>query len=251
MAAAEDEHLTILREVPDLQMPDDTGSSSFLGEDRPGRNSDQSFPGAGLVSVLSGARLPAETDAGGPVGGGWWWHTPADTRDKMDIDVLVEETKLYTALAARICESPILPFDHTRSAEAVREVIGNIDSDHPRLTDLTDRAATLEASVERANKLMDDRAQDDIVARDAENLQITLANLLVPALYKSRPDHHHDPALVQGQLPGLDIAEEMADGPKRDQLFTETSFHRRANRIADRLRRATEAADNFVAQHSR
>jgi hypothetical protein len=98
---------------------------------------------------------------------------------------------------------------------------------------------------------MDDRAQDDMVARDAEDLQIRLANLLVPALYKSRPDHHHDPALVQGQLPGLDIAEEMADGPKRDQLFTETSFHRRANRIADRLRRATEAADNYVAQPSR
>jgi hypothetical protein len=169
----------------------------------------------------------------------------------VDIGILVEETKLYTALAARICESPILPFDHTRSAKAVREVIGDIDSDHPRLTDLADRAATLEASVERANKLMDDRAQDNMVTRDAENLQITLANLLVPVLYKSRPDHHHDPALVQDQLPGLDIAEEMADGPKRDQLFTETSFHRRANRIADRLRRATEAADNFVAQHSR
>jgi len=169
----------------------------------------------------------------------------------VNIDVLVEETKLYAALAARICESPILPFDHTRSAKAVREVVGDVDSDHQRLTDLADRAGSLETSVERANKLMDDRAQDDMVARDAEDLQIRLANLLVPALYKSRPDHHHDPALGQGRLPGLDVAEGMADGQKRDRLFTETSFHRRANRIADRLRRATEAADDFVAEHSR
>jgi hypothetical protein len=30
--------------------------------------------------------------------GGWWWHTPEDTRDKVDLDILVEETALYVGL---------------------------------------------------------------------------------------------------------------------------------------------------------
>ncbi|MDR9431964.1 MAG: M28 family peptidase [Halobacteriota archaeon] len=249
MAAVEDEHLDALDTVPDLELPKETGESSFLGDNRPGRNSDQSFWGVGLVSLLSGARLTPETPEGGPVGGGWWWHTPEDTRDKVDLDVLVEETKLYAALAARICESPIPPFDHAKSAAAVVEVIKDLGFEHPVLSDLRERAGELERTIAEANRIADIHAADPAVARAAEELQVKLGNRLIPALYKARPDHRHDGALSQGRLPGIATVGDPDERSGRARLFAETSLRREVNRIEDQLRESRVIAAAFVDEH--
>lgn len=249
MAAVEDEHIDVLDSVPDLELPEGTGESSFLGDDRPGRNSDQSFWGAGLVSLLSGARLTPETPEGGPVGGGWWWHTPDDTRDKVDPDVLVEEVKLYAALAARICESPFLPFDHAKSAAAIGESVENLEFSHDALDDVRERAAELERTVAEANRIGDARADDPAVASAVEDLQIELGNRLVPALYKARPDHKHDRALSQGRLPGIVAVGDPENRSGRAQLFAETSLRREANRLEELIRDSTQLAAAFVDEH--
>jgi hypothetical protein len=249
MAAVEDEHLDALSTVPDLALPEDTRESSFLGSERPGRNSDQSFWGAGLVSLLSGARLTPGTPEGGPVGGGWWWHTPGDTRDKVDPDVLTEETKLYVALAARICESPLLPFDHARSAAAMREALDDLGLDHPILDDLRRRADELERVLLEVNQVADTRADDPAVADAVEDLQVELGNSLVPALYKARPDHQHDRALPQGRLPGLAAVGDPTEYSGRSRLFAATSLRREANRLEELLRQSRAVAERFVETH--
>ena len=249
MAAIEDEHLDALATVPTLTLPDASDESSVLGDDRPGRNSDQSFWGAGMVSLLSGARLTPETPEGGPVGGGWWWHTPEDTRDKVDPDVLCEETKLYVALATRICESPVPPFDHAKSAAAVGETLDKLGFEHPALEGIRERAAQLERTVAEANRIANDRADDPAVARAAEDLQVELANRLVPALYKTRPDHRHDRALPQGRLPGLAAVGDPGELSGRERLFAETALRREANRVEELLRESLSVAEAFVADN--
>jgi hypothetical protein len=249
MAAIEDEHLDALATVPTLTLPDASDESSVLGDDRPGRNSDQSFWGAGMVSLLSGARLTPETPEGGPVGGGWWWHTPEDTRDKVDPDVLCEETKLYVALAARICESPVPPFDHAKSAAAVGETLDKLGFEHPALEGVRERAAQLERTVAEANRIANDRADDPAVARATEDLQVELANRLVPALYKTRPDHRHDRALPQGRLPGLAAVGDPGELSGRERLFAETALRREANRVEELLRESLSVAEAFVADN--
>ena len=249
MAAIEDEHLDALGAVPNLDIPEGAGKSSFLGDDRPGRNSDQSFWGAGMVSLLSGARFTPETPEGGPVGGGWWWHTPEDIRDKVDPDVLVEETKLYAALASRICESPIPPFDHAKSAAAVIETIDDLGLEHPILSNLRERAVELERTIAEANRIADNRAADPAVARATEELQVKLGNRLVPALYKARPDHRHDRALPQGRLPGIDAIGDPNELSGRARLFTETSLRREANRVKDLLRESRLIAVAFINEY--
>jgi len=246
MAAVEDEHLDVLSAVPDLDLPDGSSGSSFLGDDRPGRNSDQSFWGAGMVSLLSGARLPPETPDGGPVGGGWWWHTPADTRDKVDPAVLVEETRLYAAIASRVCDSPIPPFDHAKTARELVDVIDDLGVEHPALSSLRERAAELEAAITEANRVLDARAEDPAAAEVAEDLQIELGNLLVPALYQRRPDHRHDYALSQGRLPGLRAIGDPEERMGRDRLFAETSLRRETNRIAERVREARRLVEDVL-----
>jgi hypothetical protein len=127
MAELADEHFDAMQTATNLELREQ--EESYLGATgRPARNSDQSFWGTGLSSLLSGGRLTPETDEGGPVGGGWWWHTPEDTRDKVDLDVLVEETKLYLAMTARLCESPILPHDYTATVEDIRRNLDEIET---------------------------------------------------------------------------------------------------------------------------
>ncbi len=251
MAAVAEEHRDVLAAVPDLERPADSEAtneseqSSFLGDERPGRNSDQSFWGAGLVSLLSGARLTPGTDDGGPVGGGWWWHTPADTRDKVDPDVLSEETKLYVALLARLCESPVVPVDHAASAAAVAEAVDALGFDHPALDDLRERATALEETVAEATRIADARAAEPAVASAAEDLTVELNNRLVPALYERGPNHRHDPAVEQRRLPGIAAVGDPDERTGRARLFAETSLRREVARVAELLRESRAAAERF------
>lgn len=251
MAELEDEHLDAIESATDLPLRDD--DESWLGSSgRPARNSDQSFWGAGLSSLLSGARLDPATDEGGPIGGGWWWHTPEDTRNKVDIDVLVEETRLYVALASRFSYSPVLPHDYTAAVEDIRTVLVDIESAADREFDEVHGALDeLEAAVADVNALIDDRAATDAeLATDAEDLQVELGNLLIPALYMENEEYGHDPALPHERLPYLRVAEELPGLSGRERRYAETSVRRGRNRLAHRIRQATEAARRFVDRHT-
>lgn len=227
----------------------DDGEGSFLGDDRPGRNSDQSFWGAGLSSILSGARLDPETEEGGPVGGGWWWHTPEDTRDKVDLDVLAEETRLFATIASRICNSPVLPHDFRETVAEFRETVDDIESEartsfpavHDRLDELD---SALADAYERFDQLDTDADTDALAA--AEDLQVELGNVLVPALYFEGPDYGQEPALPHQLLTGLRIAEELPERTGREELFTDVSVRRAVNRLCDRLDSATEVTERYV-----
>ena len=247
MAELEDEHLDAIESATSLPLRDD--DESWLGSSgRPARNSDQSFWGAGLSSLLSGVRFDPATEEGGPIGGGWWWHTPEDTRDKVDMDVLVEETKLYIALAARFSYSPILPHDYTATVDDIRTVLSDIESSAElEFAEIHTALDELEAVVTDANTLIDDNAASDSkLAADAEDLQVELGNLLIPALYMENEEYAHDPALPHQRLPYLRVAEELPELSGRERRYAETSVRRGRNHLTHRVEQATEVARRFV-----
>ncbi|RJT07871.1 M28 family peptidase [Halococcus sp. IIIV-5B] len=249
MAELAEEHRDAMEVATDMPLRE--AENSWLGGSRrPARNSDQSFWGAGVSSLLSGARLEPESEEGGPIGGGWWWHTPEDTRDKVDIDVLVEETRLYTTIASRICNSPVLPHDFTATVDDITETLdavadaaeGEVD-----FTGLQEQATDLRERIERVNAVIDERAGDDAdLAVAAAALQKEFANRLNPALYMDRPAYEHDPALSHALLPSLRIAEELPNRTGRDRRFAEASVQRGKNRLAESMREAARAADRFL-----
>jgi Zn-dependent M28 family amino/carboxypeptidase len=253
MAELEDEHLDAMS-VADLDMPtEQEGGGIIAAVDRPGRNSDQSFWGAGLSSLLSGARLSPGTEEGGPIGGGWWWHTPADTRDKVDVGVMVEETKLYVAIASRICNSPVLPHDYRNTVDDVRSVLdefADAADGAASFVVVRDRLDALDSSLATAYNVIDDRGGDDPeLAAAAENLQVALGNQLIPALYMEAPEYEHDPALARDRLPSLHVADGLSNRTGRDRLFAETRLRRGTTRLAHRIGRATAATDRFIEAH--
>ena len=248
MAELADEHVDVLETAGDLPLLEG-GEAGFLGNDRPARNSDQSFWGAGLASLLSGARLEPGGD-GGPVGGGWWWHTPEDTRDKVDFDVLAEETRIAVALASRICNSPVLPHDYRATVSDVREQIEAIESETDRRFEpIHTELDALGAALEEAYAVVEDiGGWESSTAAAAEDLQVALGNELIPALYMSRRDYDHEPALPHQPLPKLRRAAAV-DGTRRRERFATTTLTREITRLRHRLRNATDAAERFVNEN--
>ena len=248
MAELADEHVDVLETAGDLPLLEG-GEAGFLGNDRPARNSDQSFWGAGLTSLLSGARLEPGGD-GGPVGGGWWWHTPEDTRDKVDFDVLAEETRIAVALASRICNSPVLPHDYRATVSDVREQIEAIESETDRRFEpIHTELDALGAALEEAYAVVEDiGGWESSTAAAAEDLQVALGNELIPALYMSRRDYDHEPALPHQPLPKLRRAAAV-DGTRRRERFATTTLTREITRLRHRLRNATDTAERFVNEN--
>jgi len=250
MSELGDEHVAAMRAATDLDIGGD--AESYLGGDRPARNSDQSFWGTGLSSLLSGARLPPETDEGGPIGGGWWWHTPEDTRDKVDLDVLAAETRLYLTLAARTCESPVPPHDFRATVSELRTVLDDVESGAGTAVTFADEYDALEAlraALDDATRLIEARAGDAAVAADAEDLQVRLSNLLTPALYTTDEPYEQEPATPHERLPALRVAEDLPELTGPERRFAETSLRRGRNRLLHALDRATRAAESFVSRH--
>ena len=251
MAELGDEHLDAMETSTDFSIR--TGDESWLGDaDRPARNSDQSFWGTGLSSLLSGARLEPGTEEGGPIGGGWWWHTPEDTRDKVDLDVLTEETKLYVALASRICESPILPHDFTATVDDFHDVLDEIEEETTtRFIDARDRLDELRQSIAAANEIAEaDAATDSDIAVAMEDLQVILGNELIPTLYMETVEYDHEPAMSHRRLPYLRVAETVKESQGCERRFAETSLQRGRNKLNHRLERAQAAVNEFLTAHT-
>jgi hypothetical protein len=249
MAELGDEHVDVLESAS--RFPLRQGDESWLGGTRPARNGDQSFWGAGLSSLLSGARLDPATDEGGPIGGGWWWHTSEDTRDKVDFDVLVEESKIAVALASRICCSPVLPHDYRETVEEYRAQLSEIsETSSLEFEGIESDLVLLSESLAEAYDIIEGvTSLGSPVGRAAEDLQVALGNELIPGLYMARPDYEQEPALPHDLLPGLRATLGHRNSSRRTQLFAATDRRRAENRIRHRVRRASKAVDQFLATY--
>ena len=56
-------------------------------------------------------------------GGYWWWHTPDDTRDKVDAQVLKTDTDLYADALARLLAEPVFPVDLSAPVERLGSLL--------------------------------------------------------------------------------------------------------------------------------
>ena len=107
------------------------GGQEFTNR-RMGRAGDQSFWGIGVPSIFGNmseqpatgeANASASVFGGGNrrgAGTGWWWHTPFDTLDKMDEQILVRDTRIYLQVVWRLLTDAVLPFDYAEHAALSR-----------------------------------------------------------------------------------------------------------------------------------
>lgn len=233
---------------------------------RMSRAGDQSFWGIGVPSIYGNMSeqpaIPGVPNAMAAVfggagraghGTGWWWHTPADTADKIDPANLVRDTRIYLHTVWKLLTAEVLPLDYARHVRGLRRyleelaaAIGDRLDLGPvvsRAVDLDERCQRLEAEV-GAGRLGPD-AVNECFRR--------LSRVLVPLDYTLGDRFRHDPALPQSQVPSLTGADRLAElAPGADEFFfLHSRLVRAANRVAFGLREAVEVVDSCLAAKPR
>lgn len=212
---------------------------------RPLKAGDQSFLGVGLPSLGAFRMLPLDhpdRKAVGGCGGAWWWHTPADTLDKADADILAEDTRIYVTMTLRMCAPEIIPYNFEPSARDFIEHLGALHEAAGEHLDLSSTIAAAEAFQTAAQRLADAPITD---AAQRNALLKRLTRIVNPALYTIEGPYEIDPALQLPVLPGLTPLRELPRHTPRsnEYEFLLTQLRRQRNRIEDALLSATALID--------
>ncbi len=227
---------------------------------RPFKAADQSFWGQGVSSFSVYRMLPEDHPDRAVVGGcsgAWWWHSPADLIDKVDLDLLTSDTQIYATLAARVCGEPILPYELAPIAGDFIAKLGELQEAAKGALDLSlaiDRARALERVASDLDAVRARIADSgDPPQADCETLNaglLRLTRILNPVLYTEAGEFDHDPAIQLPMLPGLRRVRNLPDcgvGTK-ERLFLDTALKRQRNRVDYALLRATEEARALLGQ---
>jgi hypothetical protein len=208
----------------------------------PGRSSDESFNGVGLPLLeISHSRLDED-------GGYWWWHTPDDTRDKVDAEVLKVDADICAAVLARLLAEPVYPVSLTADVERLGTLLAERQQTAGSHLDLS-------GAIERQARLLETVKQVEAAAAKAPGPDMDLAviALLRPlhrVLYTLLGPYHPDPAISEGPLPGLNAVDMLAaNDPATDRYqFARTTLLRELPRILEALDDAQHRAEALLAR---
>ena len=230
---------------------------------RVARAGDQSFWGVGVPAIFAalgeqpaaGEASPASFLFGGPnkkgAGTGWWWHTPADTLDKMDESIAIRDARVYLHVVASLLASPILPIDYrdhaamlSRELDQLRDKLGerfDLTPLRARVTRLSEAAITL-------RQRMDAASGDEV--GPINRCIMALSRALVPMDYTLGDRFDHDPALSQPAYPALTPLRELAasSAGSDEAKFIAVAAQRGVNRVARAVRDATAAIEACLSE---
>ncbi len=218
---------------------------------RQSRAGDMSFNGIGIPSLfMSLSQVPVSQGAGSvsasvsALFGGqmpWWWHTDSDTIDKVDLDVLVLDTRIYVSTLWRLCTQTLLPMDFRPVAADIAAELKSVQTAagaHIDLSLAVKRAELLSAAVERLEARKTKAAAGDVPAINAQ--MMALSRLLIPVTYTLAGPFDHDPAWPIPHVPGIQDARRLPAMPADSDAyrFLYTKVTRNINALAFALRAA-------------
>jgi hypothetical protein len=224
-------------------------AGAALDAHRVGRNSDQSFWGLGIPSLLGSVSRQKDGSLG------WWWHTPHDTLDKIDPDRLLRDARIFARVVGRLCEEAVLPLDYAASAADLRRGVEAAARQAGAAVDLSDTvaAAVRLEGLCRELQAMADRvaaAGDPAAARAVNACYQALGRALIPVGYTAAGPFAHDPALETGFLPLLGPAQRLegCDPGSDEAKFLAVDLVRGRNAVRAALREATAAVEATLAR---
>jgi N-acetylated-alpha-linked acidic dipeptidase len=229
---------------------------------RMSRAGDQSFWGIGVPSLFMGmGEQPvgsADNVMGAVFGGGtrkgagfgWWWHTPDDTLDKMDPQLLVRDTRVYVHAIWRLLTDRVLPLDYAAGAAALAAELSSLETRLEGRFDLSRLTARVVRLGEQAAvvRVQVSAIQDDATAERVNHALVAVSRAMVPMDYTTGDRFDHDPALPQPPYPVLNVVRQLAAARAgSDQArFLSGGATRACNRLAFALDQANTALESCL-----
>lgn len=177
-------------------------------------------------------------------GTGWWWHTPDDTEEKIDPELLARDTRVYQHAVWRLLASTVPPLNYAGAARELAVRLEALQRESGGALDLSlclRRARELE---QRVARMRDARGAEP--ERTSECLH-RLGRVMVPLAYTRGDRFGHDPALAQPTLPVLAAPRLALLPPGGDEhRFLASRLVRETNRVAWALREAIDLVDRHL-----
>lgn len=233
----------------------------FDGETRRRRlahTGDQSFMGIGVPSLSGRTEYTAEeikTWHGANLAP--WHHSDEMTIDKMDVSLMLKAMKVYVGYMVRLCNTPVLPFEHISVAQelkdrldAIASSVGeHLDLSRPRrhAHQLIRKAKTLDERIDKVRKetLGASSWKGNKKVMLANRVQMKLSRILHPINFSIANrygfDHYGHTALTTA-IPCLYESRYLATFPRDSTQFRALRAHlvQQVNRVSDCLRHACE-----------
>jgi Zn-dependent M28 family amino/carboxypeptidase len=209
-----------------------------LTYNRMSRMGDQSFWGVGFPSLY--VSLSSVDDEGTME----WYHTPLDTMEYIDPELLTRDAKILASTVYRLAADKRLPIDQTG---AVTEIIGALDdiaAESNGAVDLAPVKADAERLLALAKQL--NESQDSATFNRAA---MRVSRLLMPVNYTVNGPFVQDPALSAPSLPGLRSAVDLGKlpNPSPEHSLLEVNVRRERNRVQVALRDAAAVIESALA----
>lgn len=187
------------------------------------RVADQSFWGIGIPSMFGSISHHPPGGVKRPSAHGWWWHTPHDLIEHMDLDNLDRDTAIVLAVLSRLLIDPVLPLDYTAFTASMRSelsaLVAGLDG-RLDITGLLGRLDALEAAARTVNEMAKSAREGQRAEIDRALMRVSRA--LVPINYTSGNRFSHDSALPHPAWPSLSGLRTLAE---LSEDAADTAFH--------------------------
>jgi len=222
---------------------------------RPLRAGDYSFNNIGITSFfMLSSTIPEEElkEKGyypvGGCGGNIEWHTEEDLMHVADLDILVDDIKIYLTGVLRAANTAVHPFDFVETAKEFEKTIcayQEAAEGHFDLTPSLKEVAALQRELEEFYKgiaAIEGAEITDPRVKQANRVLEKLSRILIPINYTTKGKFWHDNALNVPSLPDIAPALKfsgLAEGTHEYKVL-KTHLTRGQNRVVWALQQARE-----------
>jgi len=219
------------------------------------RDNEHPFFGLGLPALEGRFHFSKEQIAEwGGARGSWWWHSKADTLDKIDRDRYLDTAAIFSGYVWEICTAPILPMDFSAWAHRISESVlemqavgeGRFSLELP-VDPFVEAVARLSQALAEAEAGAGGRSpagRGSGRVRRLNRALMRLSRILLPAFETAGGRYEQDLYELEdlgSSIPALHALHEFRSTPADSELshllFTE--LLRQRNRLSDALRLAT------------
>ena len=208
------------------------------------RGNEHPFFGLGLPALEGRFHFSKQQIAEwGGARGSWWWHSLADTLDKVDRDRYRDTTRIFSTYVWEMCTSKVLPMDFSASAIRIKESVAQMQQAADGRFDLELPVEPFALAVDRFSQVVSS-ANDPLQIERLNRTTMRLSRILLPAFETAGGRYAQDRyelEALDSPIPAVHDLFLLAATPSDAELshLLHTELMRERNRLSDALRWAT------------